>query len=73
MGREDGIRAIAYKIWEEEGCIEGHDCEHWLRAEVVWEQQQNKVVGEQESKSRPRKAAKRNTEATAAKKRTQKK
>jgi hypothetical protein len=31
MGREDGIRLIAYLIWEE-GCCDGHDCEHWLKA-----------------------------------------
>ena len=38
MGREDEIKLIAYKIWEEEGCPNGRDCEHWFRAEVVWEQ-----------------------------------
>ena len=41
MGREDEIRVIAYSIWEEEGCPNGRDCEHWFRAEVIWEQQQN--------------------------------
>ena len=40
MGREDEIRIIAYRIWEEEGCCDGHDCEHWLKAEVIWEEQQ---------------------------------
>lgn len=40
MEREDEIRMIAYKIWEEEGCLDGHDCEHWFRAEVIWEHQQ---------------------------------
>jgi hypothetical protein len=40
MGREDEIRLIAYRIWEEEGCINGHDCDHWFQAEMIWEQQQ---------------------------------
>lgn len=35
MGREEEIKLIAYRIWEEEGCIDGHDCEHWFRAEAI--------------------------------------
>ena len=42
MGREDEIRLIAYEIWEGEGCPIGRDCEHWFRAEVVWEQKNSK-------------------------------
>jgi Protein of unknown function (DUF2934) len=38
--REDEIRLIAYKIWEEEGHLQGHDYEHWFRAENIWDQQQ---------------------------------
>jgi translation initiation factor IF-2 len=37
MGKEDEIRSIAYQIWEEEGCQDGRDCEHWFTAEAVWE------------------------------------
>ena len=40
MGREDEIRAIAYRIWEEEGGCSGHDFDHWLKAEVLWEDNQ---------------------------------
>jgi Protein of unknown function (DUF2934) len=40
MGREDEIRIIAYSMWEQQGCRDGHDCEHWLKAEVIWEQNQ---------------------------------
>ncbi len=43
MGREDEVRLIAYNIWEEEGCVDGHDCDHWLRAELIWEQQKQKA------------------------------
>ena len=32
LAKEERIRAIAYSLWEEEGCIDGHDQEHWLRA-----------------------------------------
>jgi hypothetical protein len=39
VGKEDEIRLIAYRIWEEEGCQDGRDCEHWFRAESLWETQ----------------------------------
>ena len=41
MDREEGIRIIAYQIWEEEGCCHGNDVEHWLKAETIW-QERNK-------------------------------
>ena len=41
MDREEGIRIIAYHIWEEEGCCHGSDVEHWLKAEIIW-QERNK-------------------------------
>jgi hypothetical protein len=28
------IEVRAYEIWVHEGCPEGHDVEHWLRAET---------------------------------------
>ena len=40
MVKEDEIRTIAYRLWEQEGCCDGHDCEHWLKAEVIWKEKQ---------------------------------
>jgi hypothetical protein len=40
MGREDEIKTLAYRIWEEEGRYDGHDFDHWLKAEVIWEDKQ---------------------------------
>jgi hypothetical protein len=40
VAKEDEIRFIAYNIWEEENCPNGRDCEHWFRAEAIWEEQQ---------------------------------
>ncbi len=37
MDKEQEVRLIAYGIWEEENCPDGKDCEHWLRAETIWE------------------------------------
>ncbi len=36
MEREDEIREIAYRIWEDEGRPEGRVLDHWLEAEAVW-------------------------------------
>jgi hypothetical protein len=44
--REEEIRELAYKIWQEEGCPHGSDVQHWLRAKMIWEektQRQNKT------------------------------
>jgi BRCT domain type II-containing protein len=31
---QDKVRARAFEIWQAEGCPEGRDMEHWIRAEV---------------------------------------
>ena len=40
MPREEEIREIAYAIWEQEGCCDGRHVEHWLRAELIWQDRQ---------------------------------
>ena len=37
--REEEIRLIAYRIWEEEGRPHGRDLEYWQKAEGIWEEQ----------------------------------
>jgi len=64
MAHDDEIRLIAYSIWEEEGCPNGRDCEHWFRAEIIWEDQQ---------KQQPKPAAAVKTAAKPAARRTAKK
>ena len=39
MAKEDEIKLIAYKLWEDEGRVNGRDREHWYQAETIWEQQ----------------------------------
>jgi hypothetical protein len=36
MEREEEIRLIAYRIWEEEGRPQALDFDHWLKAEAMW-------------------------------------
>jgi len=42
MDRENDIKLIAYQIWEEEGCPDGRDCQHWIIAETIWEKKNGK-------------------------------
>jgi hypothetical protein len=37
LGREDEIRMAAFYIWEAENRPQGHEVEHWLKAETIWE------------------------------------
>jgi Protein of unknown function (DUF2934) len=36
--RDEQIREIAYRIWQEEGCPAGSEVEHWLKAQSIWEE-----------------------------------
>ena len=38
MNHDDAIRQLAYRIWQEEGCRDGCEVEHWLRAKMIWEE-----------------------------------
>lgn len=51
--RDEEIRQLAYRLWQEEGCPNGCDVEHWLRAQMIWEEMKrpkNKPV----SRGRPK-------------------
>jgi hypothetical protein len=71
MGREDEIRLIAYDIWEEESCPDGCDCEHWFRAEVIWEEQ-NKKAAAKSTKTESKQPVKQEAKSKAAKKKSRK-
>jgi hypothetical protein len=34
--RNEEIRELAYRIWQEEGYPHGCEVEHWLKAETIW-------------------------------------
>ncbi len=44
MQHEQDLRQIAYQIWEEQGHPQGRDLEHWLKAEVVWQERQRNAA-----------------------------
>jgi hypothetical protein len=69
MGREDELRLIAYSLWEEEDCVDGRDCEHWFRAEAIWEQRQKD--GARNAKTESKQAVKQGTKVMGTKKKSQ--
>lgn len=40
MDREEEIRQLAYRLWEQEGRGAGGEMERWLRAEAMWREEQ---------------------------------
>ena len=38
VNRDEEIRQLAYRLWQEEGCPDGREVEHWLRAQMIWEE-----------------------------------
>ena len=40
MAMEEQIRALAYTIWEQEGCPEGKHEEHYYRAKQILEEKE---------------------------------
>jgi len=37
MNGDEEIRQVAYKLWQEEGCPDGYELQHWLRAKMIWD------------------------------------
>ena len=70
MGREEEIKLIAYNIWEEEGCPNWRDCEHWLRAEAIWEQQPKPETVAKSTNMQPKSGVKLNKKGTSTKKKS---
>ena len=40
MHHDEAVKVIAYRIWEEEGRPDGRALEHWLKAEALWDGEQ---------------------------------
>jgi hypothetical protein len=38
INHDNEIRQLAYQIWQEEGCPDGYEVQHWLRAKMIWEE-----------------------------------
>lgn len=44
MEREERIRLLAYRLWEEEGCPDGKAEEHWQKATALLFAAENKLT-----------------------------
>jgi len=36
IDRDEEIRQLAYRYWQEDGCQNGAELQHWLKAEEIW-------------------------------------
>jgi hypothetical protein len=60
MNRDEEIRQLAYRFWQDEGYPDGHEVQHWLKAETIWleehrpssEAEQSKPVRSKRTKGR---------------------
>ena len=69
MAKEHEIRLIAYNIWEQENCPNGKDCEHWYRAEAIWEEQEKPKAVATSSNTQPKQSTQKTNKATPKRKR----
>ncbi len=53
IDRDEEIRQLAYRFWQEAGCPNGTDLQHWLKAEEFWRENQPA-----EKRTKPAKARK---------------
>jgi hypothetical protein len=64
--REEEIRHLAYRVWQEEGRQDGYDVQHWLKAETIW-------LEKHRPRSEPKALKRRSVAPTAGKNRKSKK
>ena len=51
MNRDEEIRQVVYKFWQEEGYPHGYDVQHWLKAETIWLEEKRPKNKPKQSKS----------------------
>lgn len=50
IDRDAEIRELAYRIWQEEGYSYGHEVQHWLKAESIWQKKHRPKIKPKQSK-----------------------
>ena len=58
MNRDEEIRQVAYKLWQEEGYPQGYEVQHWLKAETIWQANHSPKSKPKQSKPKPLKRTK---------------
>jgi hypothetical protein len=49
MNRDEEIREVAYKLWQEEGYLHGYEVQHWLKAEAIWQEKHSPKIKPKQS------------------------
>jgi Protein of unknown function (DUF2934) len=52
--REEQIRKLAYRIWQEEGHPHGYEVQHWLKAEAIWLEEHGAKTTPKQAKATPK-------------------
>ena len=50
--RDEEIRQLAYKLWQDAGCPNGTDLEHWLKAQELWQEKHHPKKRTKQSKAK---------------------
>lgn len=66
VSRDEEIRQLAYGLWQEAGCPEGYDVQHWLEAEMIWLEKHRPKSDPKQTKPVKAKRAGRQTRRPAA-------
>ena len=61
--RDEEIRQIAYRLWQEAGCPNGYDVQHWLEAETIVLRKNRTQAKSKEPKPRKRSNTRRSVAA----------
>ena len=51
MNRDEEIREVAYKLWQEEGYPHGYEVQHWLKAEAIWQEKRRPKIKPKQPKT----------------------
>ena len=49
MNRDEEIRQVAYKLWQEEGYPHGYEVQHWLKAEAICQEKHHLNIKSKQS------------------------
>lgn len=55
---QDGIKNLAYRLWQEGGCPEGRDLDYWLMAEAQLTAEAKPKAAKTNGAAKPKAAAK---------------
>jgi hypothetical protein len=50
--RDEEVRQLAYRLWQEAGCPNGTDVQHWLKAQELWQENHRPKIRTKPSKAK---------------------